>query len=99
MKLFGIILGLFFLGLGVYLTFQAWHDAAKEARIETIAYIGPFIAFMGVFRILRATGAFAGNLVARYAFLGVAILIGMGDRALVKSVYPDATSVSLTSNH
>lgn len=97
MKILILILGIFFTGLGVYITAQAWHFAASEHRIEPISYIGPFIAVMGLYRIFRAAASMPPPRLFQFVALGVAALIGYGDQLAIKAVYPGATTVSLNT--
>jgi hypothetical protein len=99
MNLFGIILGLIFAGLGVNLTYQAWHFASQGHLVATGGYVGPFLVMMGLFRFGRSAAGLPPNLVLRYVFLGIAILAGIADRAVIKAVYPNAVPFTVPLQH
>jgi hypothetical protein len=99
MKLSGVIIGLIFLAIGVYTTFEGWRGAAVNGRVSSVVYVGPFLVVMGAFRLLRAMGVFPPSAMFRYVALGIAVLTGMGDRALVKATYPQAIPLDSQANH
>jgi hypothetical protein len=98
MKLFAAIVGLLFAGFGVYTTFQAWSYASAGHRMDSLAYVGPFLIVMGLFRVARSLGGFPPNLLLRYVFLGIAIGIGVADGAVIKTVYPNAVPLASSTN-
>lgn len=95
MKLFLLILGVIFIGLGGFLTFQGW-TAASRGQMEPTVYVGPFLIVMGLFRLFRAMSAMPRSIVLRYVALGIAVATGWGDQALARQFYPNAVTVPLT---
>jgi hypothetical protein len=89
MKIIGFILGLIALAAGLSLTGWVWYRAANGQIDESTAYAGPVLIVLGGLRIVRAAAVVPLQLLARLAVIGMAILCGYGNSAIMKTMFPN----------
>ncbi len=99
MKIAFLIIGIVVLGFGCWLTGETWYDAAFNSHFsEASAYAGPVLIILGLLRMARAAAAVALPQVFRLGVIGLAILTGYGNSALVKMAFPNAVHVKEAAN-
>jgi len=100
MKIVVLIIGIVMVVVGLCLTVWTWYDAAANGRFsDASAYAGPVLLILGVLRMLRAAAAGPLPSFARLAVVGIAILVGYGNSAAVKAIFPQARPEVTTTNH
>jgi hypothetical protein len=99
MKIFALILGLVFGVLGLGLTAYGWYVASAQGRIvDGLAYTGPFLLVVGVWRAVSAGMAGVPSLL-RIVAVGIGIGAGFGNTAALKAIFPSDQIISTQSTH
>ncbi|MCE0521595.1 MAG: hypothetical protein LV480_01645 [Methylacidiphilales bacterium] len=100
MKILFLILGVVFTVSGVGLTGYSWYSAASEGRIiEGMAYPGPFLLVVGLWRLLSAATAAAPPTLFRIIAVGLGIAAGYGNVTALKAIFPGDKQISSTPDH
>ena len=100
MRIAGLIIGIVVLVVGLALTVWTWYRASFKGQIdEASAYAGPVCIVLGGLRMFRAAAVIPLQSLARIAVVGVAILIGYGNSALIKAIFPQDQVLTTTTTH
>ncbi len=100
MKILMLIIGLVFAVLGLGLTAQSWYAASAQGKIiEGLAYSGPFLLIVGIWRTFASLSAIRPPTVFRLIAVGIGIAAGYGNTSVLKAAYPADQEISTNNTH
>jgi hypothetical protein len=100
MKILLFIIGLVLAVSGFGMTIYSWYVAHSVSRIfDGLAYGGPFLLIVGLWRVLSAATAATPPAIFRIAAVGIGIAAGFGNTAALKAVFPGDQVISTNSTH